>query len=157
MCDVLVPQAKNFGFVVSDVLEITEFAVPDESCRGLLENRARSTNTPVSCGFSDPSVVITASGEYFMYVNRFDYVDKEDALLLYTSIDGINWELKSDPLDAVVFDGVKMVTALVSEDGIRLYYNIPEGSENGGWVASSVSANGIDGWIYEGVLFESII
>ena len=81
-CDVLVPQAKNFGFVVSDVLEITEFVVPDESCKGLLESRNRNTNTPVSCGFSDPSVVIMASGEYFMYVNRFDYVDKEDALLL---------------------------------------------------------------------------
>ena len=87
VCDVLVPQAKNFGFVVSDVLEITEFVIPDEGCEGLLESRARNTNFLVSCGFSDPSVVIMPSGEYFMYINRFDYVDKEDALLLYASVD----------------------------------------------------------------------
>jgi len=156
-CDVLVPQAKNFGFVVSDVLEITEFVVPDESCRGLLESRARSTNTPVSCGFSDPSVVIMASGEYFMYVNRFDYVDKEDALLLYTSVDGLNWELKSDPLDAVVFADVTMATARVTEDGgVRIYYSIPAGNENEGWFGSAHSVNGVDGWVFEGALFESM-
>jgi len=156
-CDVLVPQAKNFGFVVSDVLEIAEFVVPDESCKGLLESRARSTNTPVSCGFSDPSVVIMASGDYFMYVNRFDYVDKEDALLLYASVDGLNWELKGDPLDAVVFADVTMAMARVTEDGgVRIYYSIPAGNENEGWVGSAHSVNGVDGWVFEGALFESM-
>ena len=156
-CDVLVPQAEKFGFVVSDVLKITEFVVPDESCKGLRENRARSTNTPVSCGFSDPSVVIMASGEYFMYVNRFDDVNKEDALLLYTSVDGLNWKLKSDPLDAVMFADVTMATARVTEDGgVRVYYSIPAGNENEGWIGSAHSVNGVDGWVFEGALFESI-
>ena len=156
-CDVLVPQAEKFGFVVSDFLEIAEFVVPDESCKGLLESRARSTNTPVSCGFSDPSVVIMASGEYFMYVNRFDYVDKEDALLLYTSVDGLNWELRSDPLDAMVFADVTMAMARVTEDGgVRIYYSIPAGNENEGWVGSAHSVNGVDGWVFEGALFESM-
>ena len=156
-CDVLVPQAEKFGFVVSDFLEIAEFVVPDESCKGLLESRARSTNTPVSCGFSDPSVVIMASGDYFMYVNRFDYVDKEDALLLYASVDGLNWELKGDPLDAVVFADVTMAMARVTEDGgVRIYYSIPAGNENEGWVGSAHSVNGVDGWVFEGALFESM-
>ena len=157
VCDVLVPQAKNFGFVVSDVLEITEFVIPDEGCEGLLESRARNTNFLVSCGFSDPSVVIMPSGEYFMYINRFDYVDKEDALLLYTSVDGLNWELKSDPLDAVVFADVTMAMARVTEDGgVRVYYSIPTGNENEGWIGSAYSVNGVSDWVFEGTLFESI-
>lgn len=157
-CDTLVPQAKDSGFVVSNVeLKITEFDLHDTLCVGLLESRARNTQTPeVLCGYSDPSVVIIA-GEYFMYVNRFDYIDKEDALLLYTSINGINWELKSDPLDAVIFADVTMAMARVTEDGgVRIYYTIPEGNENEGWIASAYSANGIDGWVFEGALFESI-
>ena len=157
VCDVLVPQAKNFGFVVSDVLEITEFVIPDEGCVGLLESRARNTNFPVSCGFSDPSVLIMPSGEYFMYINRFDYVDKEDALLLYTSADALNWELKSDPLDAVVFADVTMAMAKVTEDGgVRIYYSIPAGNEDEGSIGSAYSVNGVDSWVFEGALFGSI-
>ena len=92
-----------------------------------------------------------------MYINRFDYVDKEDGLLLYTSADGLDWELKSDPLDEVIFADVTMAMAKVTEEGgVRIYYSIPAGNENEGWIGSAYSANGVDGWGFEGVLFESI-
>ena len=134
--------ANVINFEVSELVKETEFMFPINDC------------VDDECRFENPSIIQMNNGMYHLYINRVGWEGKDNGFVLYTSIDGYNWELKSDPLDAVVFDGVKVANAFGTDDGgVRIYFDV----KVGGGIASAYSVNGIDAWIDEGLIIESRI
>ena len=132
--------ANVINLEVSDLVKETEFMFPINDC------------VDDKCRFENPSIIQMNNGMYHLYINRVGWEGKDDGFVLYTSIDGYNWELKSDPLDAVIFDGVKVANAFGTNDGgVRIYFDVKVGVG----IASAYSVNGIDAWIDEGLIIES--
>jgi len=132
--------ANVINLEVSELVKETEFMFPINDC------------VDDECRFENPSIVQMNDGMYHLYINRVGWEGKADGFVLYTSVDGHDWVLKSDPLDAVVFDGVKVADAIITEDGgVRIYFDV----RVGGGIASAYSVNGMDAWIDEGLIIES--
>ena len=134
--------ANVINLEVSELVKETEFMFPINDC------------VDDKCRFENPSIIQMNNGMYHLYINRVGWDGKDDGFVLYTSIDGHDWVLKSDPLDAVVFDGVEVANAVGTDDGgVRIYFDV----KVGGGIASAYSVNGIDVWIDEGLIIESRI
>jgi len=132
--------ANVINLEVSELVKETEFMFPINDC------------VDDKCRFENPSIVQMNDGMYHLYINRVGWDGKDDGFVLYTSVDGHDWVLKSDPLDAIVFDGVEVANAIITEDGgVRIYFDVKVGVG----IASAYSVNGIDAWIDEGLIIES--
>ena len=129
----------------SGVTKETEFMFPVDSCVD-------------DCRFESPSIIQMSDGTYYMYIKRVGLDGFTDGFVLFTSLNGADWDLETDSLSSV-FDGASFANAVLTNDGfVRIYFDLDIDSdqrgESGVGIASALSENGIDGWVDEGLIIE---
>ena len=128
---------------VSGLTRETEFMFPVDDC---VDNE---------CRFEAPSIIQMNDGTYHMYIKRIGLQGTDDGVVLYTSVDGNEWNLKSNVLFAV-FNDATFANAILTEGGfVRIYFDLKIDDDGGGTgIASALSENGIDDWVNEGLIIE---
>ena len=130
------------GLEVSALTKKTEFMFPADDC------------VDDECRFENPSIIQMNDGTYYMYIKRTGLQGSDDVVALYTSVDGNSWDLKTDSLSSI-FDSASFANAILTDDGVRIYFDLEIDSDEGGvGIASALSENGIDGWVDEGLIIE---
>jgi len=130
------------GLEVSALTKKTEFMFPADDC------------VDDECRFENPSIVQMNDGTYYMYIKRTGLQGSDDVVALYTSVDGNSWDLKTDSLSSI-FDSASFANAILTDDGVRIYFDLEIDSDEGGvGIASALSENGINGWVEEGLIIE---
>ena len=129
----------------SGVTKETEFMFPVDSCVD-------------DCRFESPSIIQMSDGTYYMYIKRVGLDGFTDGFVLFTSLNGADWNLETDSLSSI-FNGVSFANAVLTNDGfVRIYFDLDIDSdqrgESGVGIASALSENGIDGWVDEGLIIE---
>ena len=130
------------GLEVSALTKKTEFMFPADDC------------VDDECRFENPSIIQMNDGTYYMYIKRTGLQGSDDVVALYTSVDGNSWDLKTDSLSSI-FDSASFANAILTDDGVRIYFDLEIDSDEGGvGIASALSENGINGWVEEGLIIE---
>ncbi|MBS57665.1 MAG: hypothetical protein CL735_02765 [Chloroflexi bacterium] len=113
----------------SGITKKTEFMFPRDSCVD-------------ECRYEAPSIVQMVDKQYFMYVKRIGLDGFTDGFVLFTSLNGVDWVLESEDLCSC-FGNATFANAFVTEDGVRIYYDLEIDSADGGTgIASAFSEDG---------------